>query len=613
MRDELLEYYERELSFLRRSGAEFARQYPKIASRLLLEPNKCDDPHVERLLEGFAFLAARVHLKIDDDFSEVSESLLNVISPHYIRPIPSVSLVQLELDPDQGKLTSGLGIPRGALMESRPVRGVPCRFRTCYDTTLWPITVEDARWVAPHQLQPKVAAGDAVGALRVVLRCLPDMTFNALELDTLRFYLDGEDNLVSTLYEVLCNSCQGVLVRALEGGGAAGTATWSPDAIRPVGFQEDETLLPVPRRSFVGYQVLQDYFAFPKKFFFIELDGFRTLTEAFGSSVELVFLIAPFERADRRHMLESDVSKETVRLGCTPIVNLFPQVSEPIRITQRKYEYPVIADARRRLETGIFSVDDVVAVTPGEGEPVRFEPFYSFRHSADRPGGQRFWHARRRRSAWREDEGSDVLLSFADLTGQPVHPDEDSATVRLTCHNGDLPSQLPFGNPEGDFRLESGEASIRRITTLVKPTALVEPPLGKPQLWRLISQMSLNYLSLVEGGPEPLQELLRVYNFGGGAAAEKEIDGVVSVESRPVYSRVPGEHGLSFARGRRVDMEFDEDRYTGGGVYLFASVLEHFLGLYASVNSFTMLAARTNKREGPLREWPPRAGWKPLI
>jgi type VI secretion system protein ImpG len=612
MRDELLEYFERELSFLRRSGAEFSKRYPKIASRLLLEPNKCDDPHVERLLEGFAFLAARVHLKIDDDFSEVSEALLNVLSPHYVRPIPSLSLVQFELDPEQGKLTSGLDLPRGSLLDSRPVRGVPCRFQTCYDTTLWPVTVEEAAWVAPHQLDPPVAGGDVMGALRVVLRCLPDVTFSGMELDSLRFYLNGEDNLSSTLYELLFNSCSGVLVRPLDGGSGAQAVRWDPDAVRPVGFHESESLLPVPRRAFSGYQIIQDYFAFPQKYFFFDLAGFDRLPPDFGASAELVFLIAPFERPDRRHMLESGVSADTLRLGCTPIVNLFPQSSEPIRITHRRSEYPIIADARRRLETGVFSVDEVVAAESGAGETIRFEPFYSYRHGVD-GGGERFWHARRQRSAWREDEGSEVLLSFVDLSGRAAQPDHDAATVRLTCHNGELPSQLPFGDPAGDFELESGEASVSRVLTLVKPTTIVEPPLGKPQLWRLISQLSLNYLSLVDGGPAALQEVLRVYNFGGSAAAEKEIDGILSVESRPVYSRVESDHGLSFARGRRVEIEFDEDRYAGGGVYLFASVVEHFLGLYASVNSFTQLAARTTQRETPLREWAPRAGWKPLV
>jgi type VI secretion system protein ImpG len=612
MRDELLEYFERELSYLRRGGAEFAKQYPKIASRLLLEPNKCDDPHVERLLEGFAFLAARVHLKIDDDFSEVSEALLNVINPHYIRPIPSISLVQFELDPEQGKLTSGLDIPRGSALDSRPVRGVPCRFRTCYDTTLWPITVEDAKWVSPHQLQPKVTGVDAVGAVRVVLRCLPDVSFAGLELDTLRVYLNGEGNLVSTLYELLCNSCSGVVVRPLDGGGTS-SVTWPASAVRPVGFEENESILPFPRRSFAGYQVIQDYFAFPQKYFFVDLSGFSTLPNDFGSAVEIVFLISSFERPDRRHMLEAALSADTMRLGCTPIVNLFSQTSEPIRLTQRKSEYPVIADARRRLETGIFSVDDVVAVTPGSSTTIRFEPFYSHRHGSGGERADKFWHARRQRSEWREDEGSDVMLSFVDLSGRVVFPDHDAVTARLTCHNGELPSQLPFGDPSGDFKLDSGAASIRRIVTLIKPTTVVEPPLGKPQMWRLISQLSLNYLSLVDGKPDPLQELLRVYNFTGSAAAEEEIGGILSVDSGPAYSRVESEYGMSFARGRRVEIEFEEERFTGGGVYLFASVLERFLALYASLNSFTVLAAKTTQRKQLLREWEPRAGWKPLV
>ena len=233
MRDELLEYYERELSFLRTMGQAFAKRYPKVASRLQLEATKCEDPHVERLLEGFAFLAARVHLKVDDDFPEVSEALLNVVYPHYVRPIPSMSLAQFHLDPEQGKLTAGHHIPRGAMLYSRPVDGVPCKFRSCYDTTLWPLTVGAAEWTTPDRLRPAVKAPDAVAALRVELRCLPGVTFEMLDLSTLRLHLSGESNVVATLYELLCSRCTRILVRDPRAGGAAKTvplpATAHPD------------------------------------------------------------------------------------------------------------------------------------------------------------------------------------------------------------------------------------------------------------------------------------------------------------------------------------------------------------------------------------------------
>jgi len=244
MRDELLYYYEQELGFLRRAGAEFAERYPKVASRLLLEPNKCADPHVERLLEAFAFLAARVHLKIDDDFSEISEALLNVVYPHYLRPLPSMSIVELRLDPEQGKLTTGLAVPRGAPLYSKPVGGAPCRFRTCYDTTLWPVTVAAAQWRAPDQLQPPVAGPTAVGALRVELQCLPDVSFEKLKLNTLRLHLNGESTLVSTLYELLCNNCVQIQIRDIGSKPPRNPIVLPGSALRPVGFAADEGMLP---------------------------------------------------------------------------------------------------------------------------------------------------------------------------------------------------------------------------------------------------------------------------------------------------------------------------------------------------------------------------------
>jgi type VI secretion system protein ImpG len=613
VRDDLLYYYEQELGFLRRAGAAFAERYPKVASRLLLEPNKCADPHVERLLEAFAFLAARVHLKIDDDFSEISEALLNVVYPHYLRPIPSMSIVELLLDPEQGKLTTGLPVARGAALYSKPVGGVPCKFRTCYDTTLWPVTVAGAQWRSPDQLQPPVAGSTAVGAVRVELQCLPDVSFAKLDLDALRLHLNGESTLTSTLYEVLCNNCVEIHIRDIGSKPPRKPVILPGSALRPVGFGPDEGMLPLPRGSMGAYRLLQEYFTFPDKFFFLDLGGFAQVRAAgFGSRAEVIFLIAPFERPERRATLEAGVSGRTIRLGCVPIINLFAQDSEPVELPPTRYEHPVVADARRRETTRIFSVDEVVAARPGAPEVLRFEPLYSFRHGSDGTSPGAFWYAKPAPAAWGPEGTPDLLMAFIDLSGRPARPPFEAVTARLTCFNGDLPSRLPFGDEGGDFTLPGG-GPIQKIVALVKPTPVILPPLGKPLLWRLISQLSLNYLSLVDGGAEALQELLRLHNFGDAVAGEKQVQGILDVRGAPCYARLEGEHGLSFARGHRVEIAFDEEQFAGGSVYLFASVLERFLGLYTALNSFCILAARTRQRKEVMREWPARAGWKALV
>lgn len=615
MRDELLQYYERELTYLRRMGAEFARRYPKVAGRLELEPTKCEDPHVERLLEGFAFLAARVHLKLDADFPEISAAMLDVLAPQYVRPIPSMSIAQLHLDPELGKLKSGLAVPRGTPLYTRPVGGAPCRFRTCYDVTLWPLAVHAAQWTTPDRL--RVRAPDAAAALRLELRCLPDVRLDELSLDTLRLHLAGESTLMHTLYELLDNNVVRVLAR--EPGPSGRTLELPRAALRPVGFGEQEGMLPGFERAFVGYRSLLEYFAFPEKFFFLDVGGFDQLRAArFGAGVELIVLVAPFERAERRESLESGVREDTFRLGCTPVVNLFPQTAEPILLTQRQQEYTVVPDARRRATTFAYSVEEVVGVTPAAPEPVRFEPFYSHRHGGASAGGGRgaagpiFWRAARRFAPGHEDEPPQVHLGFADLSGRPAFPDQDTATVRLVCFNGDIPSRLPIGQEASDFELDGG-GPITRIVALVKPTPVVQPPLGRPLLWRLISQLTLNHLSLVEDGGDALRELLSLHDLGGSAAGAQHVQGLRAVKSEAAHARVTTEHGLAFARGRRVEVEFDEEQFVGGGAYLLAAVLERFLGGYASVNSFVQLQARSRQRRRPMRLWPPRAGWKTLV
>ena len=611
MREELLHYYERELAYVRRMGAEFGQRYPKIAGRLLLEPNKCDDPHVERLIEAFAFLAARVHLKIDDDFSEVSESILEIVYPHFVRPIPSMSVVEFRVDPDQGVPPTGFKIPRGSALYSPPVDGVPCKFKTAYDTTLWPFTVSAAQWAAPDRLRPALRLGDAVAALRVELRCLPGVSFSQLDLRSLRLHLNGEGNLAYPLYELLCNNCRSVVVREITASGRPKMVTL-PSVPQPIGFGADEGLLPYPGKSFHAYRLLQEYFAFPEKFLFFDIDGLEAIRGAgMGSAIELIFPISAWERNEWRPMLEAGVSANTIRLGATPTINLFQKVSEPILLTQRRHEYQIVPDVHRRVGTEVYSVDDVTAVTPGTGVVQRFEPLYSHRHRGTAGDNRAYWLSKRTFSQWRSDVGTDVLLSFVDLSGRRLDPDYEVVTARLTCFNSDMPSRLPFGNESGDLELDGG-GPIRSIVSLVKPTRVIHPPLGTPSIGRLLSQLSLNYLSLADDG-DALRELLRLHDFADAPAARKQIDGITSVRSEPAFARIVSEHGLSFARGRRVELELDEEQFAGAGAYLFASVLEHFFGLYASINSFSTLAAQSRQRKRGLREWPARAGWKPLM
>ncbi len=296
MRDDLLEYYESELSFLRQMGAEFAEKHPKIASRLQLEGNRCDDPHVERLLEGFAFLAARVHLKIDDEFPQITEGLLSVLYPHFLRPIPPMTVAEFRLDPTQGKLTTGLKIPRGTVLYSRPIEGVPCKFRTCYEATLWPIEVAEAKWTTPDKLNPPLRAPEAVAALRVELRCLSDVGFDKLKVPSLRFYLHGESDIAHTLYELLSNNCTQIVLRD-PANTRKPPITLPANSLRPMGFTENESMLPYPRRSFVGYRLLQEYFSLPEKFFFFELQGLEGTAQAgFGGRAECCFSSRPLKR-----------------------------------------------------------------------------------------------------------------------------------------------------------------------------------------------------------------------------------------------------------------------------------------------------------------------------
>lgn len=601
MDDKLLYYYEQELTFIRQMGAEFAKKYPKIAVRLLLEPDKCDDPHTERLIEAFAFISGRIRKKIDDDFPEITESLLNIIYPHYVNPIPSMAIVKFE--PIQQNISEGgYQIGEKTTLYSKPVNGKPCQFTTCYPVILWPVEV-----VSAEIQEPKTLVKNAVQAIVIRLKTFNNLSFSELGWKNLRFFLNGPYQHIFHLYELLFNNVCHIECESANQHGGKVKIPLAPDDIRPVGFDPAENMLPYSSRSFPGYLLLFEYFCFPEKFLFFDLNGLEKIQAMeLNDTMDIWFYL---NRKAKSHLV---IDKDTFCLNGTPVVNLFNRIAEPIRVEHLKTEYNVIPNIRRQEATEIYSINKVTATSASSPDKaVEYKPFYSLRHHLDDEdsyGLRAYWHMQRRPSGRKGDEGTEVFLSFADLNFKMVDPEAEILTIHTTCTNRDLPPRLPFGDPNGDFSIEVA-APVKQINCLIKPSSVRRPTLGGALQWRLISHLSLNYLSLVNGGGDALKEILKLYDFDNSPSTRQQIQGIVSLHSQHVTRRI----GQSFCRGVRVTIEFDENKFVGAGVYLFASVLERFLGQYVSVNSFSQMVAKTIQNKEVLKTWAPRSGNQVLL
>jgi type VI secretion system protein ImpG len=607
MREELLPYYERELKFVRQIAAEFAEKYPKVAGRLMLEPDDCGDPHVERLIEAFALLAGRIHHKLDDEFPEITEALLDVLYPHYLRPIPSQAIVQFRINPGESTPES-VFVPAGTAIHSRPENGYSCSFRTCYPVTLWPMRIVGASVSPVSRFVPSGAPADAAAVIRIEVECLGGVRFEQLPIPFLRFYLNGESAAVHALYEFLFLDALSVTIRALparEGGPQA----WLPAAsLEQVGFTSSEGVLPYSDRSFLGYRLLQEYFTFPEKFFFFDLKGLdRMSRQGFGSSFEICIYLKEPDQPHRLIALEQSVGANMFQLGCAPAINLFERIAEPIRLTQTKAEYQVIPDQHRPQYTEVYSVDRVASANYQDEVQV-YQPFYSLRHGTDE-NQHHYWYAHRRPSLRKNDDGTEVFLSLVDLESNPSVPPVEMLSVRVTCTNRDQAARLKISSEFGELELE--KLALVRARFLRKPTPTVRPPLRRGLEWRLISHLSLNHLSIVQNGRDALQEILRLYDFSNDPVARAHIAGIVGVSSRSCLSRVISDSGIAFCRGTEVTLEFDDEQYVGAGAFLLACVLQRFLGLYSAVNSFSRVIAKT--RKGVLKQWPPLAGEQFLL
>jgi type VI secretion system protein ImpG len=653
MSRELWPFYEQELAFLRTQAREFGREYAREAGFLRLEESgRSVDPHVERMVQAFALLAARIRLKLDDDFPELTDALLGILYPHYLAPIPSLLIAQLEPGPG-ADLVNGLTLPRHTPFRTTPVNGVECEYRTVYPLRLWPVKVAEAQLKGPPYLDLKDVMPRLPAGTKARLRLRFDLTAGAKFAEValgrpaasgrpsaLRLFLDADGPLSATLYELLFNNVAGVAFR--DPGGEKVVEVPPHEAIRPVGFttrraretdpaadDADESVLPYPDQSFPGYRLLTEFFAYRDKFLFLDLGGWDVARAAgllTKGSVEVHVFLNQGIGPD----LERAVSARTLRPGCAPLVNLFKKGStEGFTITQQKYEYTLVPDHENLDGYEIYSVDAVYHRTPS-GEEKRYEPFYSFRHQ-DRDRGHRYWYARRRPSLRRGDRGTEVDVHFVDLDFNPKLPAENIALAAVTCLNRDLPARLAENMGSWALRpvgmvVPAAMNVIRSPTPTLRPMQKRIDRLGdedfsrKMTYWRVVSHLALNHLSVADPdeGRQALTEYLSLYDFADDQHPEmREVaqqirDGVLKVGSRRDVAFVPGDTVGGYARGMEVALELDEEKYVGIGAFLFAAVLERFFATYASINSFTRLAYRTRQR-GPIKTWDARAGDRPLV
>lgn len=615
----LLRYYNRELQHLRGTAGEFAREFPKIASRLSLDEFACGDPYVERLLEGFAFLSARVQLKLDAEFPQFTQSILETVYPHYLSPTPSMAVVAFTSDMARSGLENGFEIQRGTVLRSIIGKGdrTACEYRPGHSVTLWPIKVSEAKYYSRDlsSLKPPASTASARAGIRIRLETREDLAFSSLNLDSLTFFIRGTEDFPMHIYEQIFAHGMNILVQPAEK-----PFDWQhvlpPSNIKQVGFSDEEALLPVGARSFQGYRLLQEYFTFPQRFLFFRIEGLaESIKRCESNRLDLVILL---ESEDSE--LEGRVDAGNFVLHCAPVVNLFPKRADRIHLSDKFSEFHVIPNRTRPMDFEVYQVLGVTGFGVRADDEQPFTPFYSATDFEETNGGGAYFTVNRtpRLMSSREKQrgrrssygGSEVFLSLVDAKAAPYRSDLRQLAVETLCTNRDLPIQMGTGRGETDFSLDISApvVSVRCVSGPTPP----RPSNAEGEIsWRIISHLSLNYLSLIDSpdgkGSTAIRDLLKLYSDTNDLQTKKQIEGVLSVSSRPVRRRISDRGHIAFARGLEIALTFDEAAFEGTGVFVLGAVMDVFFSKYVSINAFTETVIKTKER-GEIMRWPAKSG-----
>jgi type VI secretion system protein ImpG len=580
-------YFQTELLALRELGKEFAQRNPALVP-FLGTPGR--DPDVERILEGFAFLTGRLRQKLDDELPEITHSLFSLLWPNYLRPIPACSIIAYQ---PGNSISTSVTVPRDTTVESVEVQGIRCRFRTVYATEIYPIRIDDMRIIERN--------GEASMALR--FKTLGTLLEN-ISLSRLRFYLAGESAIAHTLYHTLVDRVREVRIVLRDAQMEECVVMNLPaDSLRPVGFREDEGLYPYPANTFPGYRILQEYFCFPEKFLFVELSGLeqglsREILKNFsGATVfEIHFVLKELPE------LYESFRAENWQLFCTPVVNLFPMNASPLTLDQRQTEYRIVPDPRLPYHYAVYSVDHVSTWGTNHRNNRRYLPFESFEHEVEGEQNTAYYRLRMRPS--HKDDGTEAYISFVQ-TSDNVITSEETVSLDVTCTNRMLPRELQVGDIHVHADDTSSAVNFSNITPVIPS---FNPPLEGDTLWRLLSNMSLNYVSLTD--INALRAVLSAHDFRApyDRMRARILDKIMKSMIRVHCSETDRIYGGRPVRGAQTRLVVDERAFDcEGGMYLFGSVLNEFFALYATVNSFHRLIIEEATR-GEEYQWPARLG-----
>lgn len=592
MNEHFLHLYNEELAALRHKAVRFANTYPKIAGRLRLSADIADDPQTERLLQSFAFSAARIRLKLDDEFPELTNELLEILYPHFLTTIPSMTMVQLQPDP---KLDGMQTIPRGTEIISEPIDDDICRFRTTQQVDIAPIEIAALTLFGQPAVTPPSPFTNVAGCLHISLRMLDQKkSFDDIGLKKLRFYLSAPWSHAVALYELLGNNMSGIALARHAFDKAP--VFLDKTSFSLSGFETDESILPFPATSFTGYRLLAEFFTFPQKFLFFDIENIC------GSFSEQMDIFIYLKSGDRT--LEKAISLDYLQLHVTPVINLFEQACEPVQFDGTRNEYRLVPDARRHHTREVVSVEKV-QMTDANGQIASCQPF--FRSCQCEKTSDIFWQIKRHISV--ADQINNTELSFVDWNRQPLDAPHMIASVDALCSNGNLPKKLPFGG--GQPRLNT----VRSFNTIVIK-ALMPPssPLRRSEHtereWCLISHLLLNHASLSDRNGAPLKDILQLYIMRDMPDRHRLIDAITGVETKNSTACLKGGVVLN---GTDITLEFSPEHADKASVFLFGSIIERFLGLYTSINSYTRLTVKLQGFSQPIAKWPPRAAERTLI